>query len=92
MEQENPINLLDCKYNSEYAEKFNLFKAKIKGFTDYNKEFSLKIGDVILFRNGYDVEMITSILGFDDEGLAYLLWDCYWFPINLKERLIKQMM
>lgn len=86
-----PINLIE-KYPSQendIREKFEAFKYKIAGFNTENVEYDLSIGDIILFKNGYDVEMITEILGFDSEGDCYLLWDCYWSPIRLNERFIE---
>jgi hypothetical protein len=91
--QPKPINLLE-DYSiisiNEIRNQFENFKlTKINGFTNNNTEFNLKTGDIIQFKNGYNVEMITEILGFDSDGDCYLLWDCYWSPIRLGERFTK---
>lgn len=84
------FNLLkrNVNFNQEYAEKFAEHKAKISGFTDTNSELGLKSGDVVKFISGYnsDLKYITKILGFDADGKAFMLWDCYWFPVDLVER------
>jgi len=88
------INLLEKSkiYNAEYEQKFELYKQKIKGFTNINKEFNLKTGDIIKFISGHndDIIYISKILGFDSDGEAYMLWDCYWFPINLNKRFVEK--
>lgn len=82
------INLLYRYFNDVedlYREKFNSFKSKIKGFKEEYE--GLKIGDVIEFVGGYNSDILytTEILGFDQDGDIYLLWDCYWFPIRLSD-------
>ena len=86
-----PINLL-VKYKlterySEYKEKFNLFVEKYNiQINEFNPELNLKIGDIVEFKNGFDVPMITEILGFNKEtNKVYMLWDCYWNGIDLNE-------
>lgn len=87
---QEPINLLETsKFNDEYRELFNEW-SKDHTVVDTNEELGLSKGDVILFKNGFGIEMISEILGFDEIGKAYMLWDCYWFAIDLKERLIKK--
>lgn len=90
------INLLETtsKENlKRYRKEFGEFKEKTKNpVVDVNKEFNLKTGDIIEFKNGYDIPMSTEILGFDSsDGEAYLLWDCYWFTLNLKKRFVKKL-
>lgn len=86
------INLLD-KYketNPEIRQKFEEYKSKIKGFK--TEHLALKAGDIIEFNGGYnnDIRYTTEILGFDEDGDIYLLWDSYWFPIrNEESRAIK---
>ena len=58
-------------------------------FTRENKEYKLKIGDVITFKNGYGIPMQTKIIAFNAQtGNPYLYWDCYWLELDLKERLL----
>jgi hypothetical protein len=82
------INLLTNPYIEESRGKFEEFKRKIKGFTTATRDRT-KAGEIVLFYNGYGVKMFTEVLGFDEDGNTYLLWDCYWYPINLKERRIQ---
>lgn len=55
--------------------------------TDQNGD--LKKGDIIQFYNGYGVLIESEILGFDEQGKVYPLWDCYWFAIDIKDREVK---
>lgn len=84
------FNLLERnpKFNTEYEKKFAEYKNKVTGFSDTNTELGLKSGDVVKFISGYnsDLKYITKILGFDADGKAFMLWDCYWFPVDLVER------
>ena len=86
-----PINLLQKDDNTSLREKFNEWKSKLKFIANVNYKFDLATGDKILFKNGYDVEMISEIIGFNEDGDAYMLWDCYWFPVRLQDRLIKKL-
>lgn len=72
--------------NDSIREKFETYKSKIKGFKDTDGTFH--IGDIIEFSAGYDndIRYTTEILGFDEDGGIYLLWDSYWFPIQNDER------
>lgn len=87
--------IIDEKFKNgdiiEKFEHFRIYKNEHGAIVESFSEFSLKKGDRILFLNGYGIPMITEILGFNHKGDAYLLWDCYWFPINVKERLIKKL-
>lgn len=92
---DNPWNLLESKSGERIDEirlKFNDYKLKIDGFIDSNEKMNLKSGDKILFIGGYydNIEMISEILGFDSDGMAYILWECFWFPIDLNKRMIKK--
>ena len=61
-----------------------------ENYTNYNAEFDLSTGDIVTIRAGYnsDIAYTTKIWGFDSEGLAYVIWDCYWVPLELSERLL----
>lgn len=88
-EHPEAINLLEKNgHNEEHRANFESFKKRIKGFSIEHPD-GTKAGDIVLFYNGYFVKMFTEVLGFDGDGNAYLLWDCYWFPMNLDERRIK---
>lgn len=77
----------DLREKSErYRDEFYLWNASRKISKPESDKTSFKTGDVVCFKNGYDVPMITEILGFDEDGKAYMLWDCYWCPINLVDR------
>ncbi len=71
---------------------FDSFTHKVEGFTTRNHKFSLEKGDMIHFKNGYDIDMISEILGFDSEGRAFLVWDCYWYSIDLNTRLVSKIL
>lgn len=59
--------------------------------TEKNEKYNLLSGDEIDFVNGYNIPMRATITAFCKEtGKAYLKWDCFWFPIDLDKRLIKQ--
>ena len=55
-----------------------------KLFTIHTK---YKVGQIISFIGGYnnDINYITKIIGFDNDGGIFLLWDCYWYPIRDEE-------
>lgn len=80
-------DLIKKYQNSDIRKEFNVFKQKVKGFTDTNTEMNLKTGDVISIFAGYndDINYKTEILGFSEEGHAFVLWDCYWVDVNLKD-------
>jgi len=73
-------------YSDNYRQKFEEYKSQIKGFTESYGNF--EIGDIIEFNGGYnnDIRYTTEILGFDQDGDIYLLWDSYWFPIKDEEK------
>lgn len=88
------IDLIKEHKDHGYKDLFQTFKSKNKGyvkFSDYNADLNLKTGDVVVFVGGHDsnVEFRSEILGFNDAGYAYVLWDCYWMAIDLKSRLVK---
>lgn len=74
------FNLLE-KYSLNKEEWSNKIK-DFKSFTTSHKNF--QIGDKISFIGGYNDDMIfiTEILGFNNDGEIYVLWDCYWFAIK----------
>jgi len=74
------------EYSNNYRQKFEEYKSQIKGFTETLGNF--QIGDIIEFNGGYnnDIRYTTEILGFDQDGDIYLLWDSYWFPIKDEEK------
>lgn len=90
--KDTPINLLETYKATEgiLMKEFNQF-ISTRTLVHENPKFDLKTNDVILFKNGYDLEMISKILGFNEDGNAYVLWDCHWFAIKLEDRLIKKL-
>ncbi|MRM84284.1 hypothetical protein [Riemerella anatipestifer] len=67
----------------------NSLKEKYKvDYTTVHKNF--KIGDVVEFYGGYYNHILyrTEIIGFDQSGNLYVLWDCYWFPVK-QERILR---
>ena len=87
MQTQEPINLIE--ESEQYRQQFNEFitQRSYPG-ASYSTTSTLGFskGDRIQFLNGYGIPMITEILGFDEEGKAYLLWDCYWYTIDLASR------
>jgi len=43
-----------------------------------------KVGQTISFMGGYDddINYVTKIIGFNEDGDIFLFWDCYWFPVR----------
>lgn len=82
-----PIDLTkkDATVIQSIKERFAAFKLKVVGFSDVNEKLNLKTGDMVKFIGGYDdnVEFTSEILGFNSEGFAFMLWDCYWFAVDL---------
>ena len=67
----------------------NWLKENRNNFTEKNEKFNLKVGDIIEFKNGYDVPMSTKIIAFNAKtGNAYVYWDCYWVDLDLEKRLL----
>ena len=89
MKIENAENLILKYDNSTYRKDF---KNDISSYALENKKRNLKVGDKILFYGGYnrDILYLSEILGFNNEDGAYVLWDCYWFPLNLNTRKYKR--
>ena len=84
MQTQEPINLLE--ESEQYRAKFHQFIAETEAPLATTHPLGFAQGDHIQFLNGFDIPVITEILGFDEKGQAYLLWDCYWFTINLVSR------
>ena len=85
------FNLLSRQLHETTIERMNNWlEANAHSFTGKNEKFNLKIGDIITFKNGYDIPMSTKIIAFNSEtGNAYLYWDCYWVALDLEKRLLK---
>lgn len=87
----SPFNLLLKPLHESTIERMNNWLASNShSFTNKNKKFNLKVGDVITFKNGYDIPMMTKIIAFNSEtGNPYMYWECYWFELDLGKRLLK---
>lgn len=85
------FNLLSRQLHETTIERMNNWlEANANSFTGKNEKFKLKIGDIITFKNGYNIPMSTKIIAFNAEtGNAYLYWDCYWVALDLEKRLLK---
>lgn len=85
------IDLFNKKRSEEFTEQLNEWINKnAHRLSQEHKKLNLKAGDIIVFKNGYDIPMATKILGFDIEtNQAYLFWDCFWTSIDLEKRLFK---
>lgn len=85
------FNLLSKNYHESTIDRMNAWLEKNANIlTHKNEKYNLKIGDIITFKNGYDIKMRTKIIAFHSEtGNAYLYWDCYWLELDLEKRLLK---
>ncbi len=73
-----PIDLIARteQYRQEYTQ------ALANSIKHYRHD-KFEVGDKILFVGGLcnHLEFKSEILGFDENGGIYVLWECYWFPI-----------
>lgn len=85
------FNLLSKPLHESTIERMNNWlEANANRFTNKNEKYNLKIGDIITFKNGYDIPMRSKIISFNAEnGNAYVYWDCYWVELELEKRLLK---
>lgn len=52
-------------------------------------KYNFKRGDALYFKNGYDIPMVAKIIGFNKESSeVYLDWECFWFGLDISERII----
>lgn len=84
-------NLLAKPLHENTIERMNNWlKLNAESFTNKNEKYNLKVGDVITFKNGYDIPMRTKIIAFNAEnGNPYMYWGCYWSDLDLEKRFIK---
>ena len=77
-------------YHTDYEAEFKNWAEKHnRTIAQENKTIGLKAGDVVEFTSGHNdnIRYKTRILGFDlKDGEAYMLWDCYWFTVDLVKR------
>jgi len=85
------FNLLSKPLHESTIERINNWlEANAHRFTAKNEKYNLKVGDIITFKNGYDIPMSTKIIAFNAEnGNPYIYWDCYWVDLDLEKRLLK---
>lgn len=85
------FNLLSKPLHESTIERMNNWlEANAHRFTGKNEKYNLKVGDIITFKNGYDIPMSTKIIAFNAEtGNPYMYWDCYWVDLDLEKRLLK---
>ncbi len=81
-----PVFDLTQKYQGRDEERNQALAYKQKKCLSETNESGLKSGDIIHIISGYHSDMIykIEIIGFDQDGDIYLLWDCYWFPVKSK--------
>lgn len=86
-------NLIEKYKGKGIREKFDQWRSSTISsiILDVDPMGRHKVGEVVRFIGGLDlnIEFTSKILGFDEYGKAYLLWDSYWFPVDLEERGIK---
>jgi hypothetical protein len=85
------FNLLSKPLHESTIERMNNWlEANAHRFTGRNEKYNLKVGDIITFKNGYDIPISTRIIAFNAEtGNPYMYWDCYWVDLDLEKRLLK---
>ena len=85
------FNLLSRQLHETTIERMNNWlEANAHRFTGKNEKYNLKVGDIITFKNGYDIPMSSKIIAFNAEtGNPYMYWDCYWVNLDLEKRLLK---
>lgn len=85
------FNLLLKPLHESIIERMNNWlEVNAHRFTGKNEKYNLKVGDIITFKNGYDIPMSTKIISFNAEtGNPYMYWDCYWVELDLEKRLLK---
>ena len=72
----------------EEHKKDEILLIKIKELNLLQTHPKFKVGQSIKFISGYESNLyyITKITGFDKDGGIYVLWDCFWFPIQDDEK------
>ena len=85
------FNLLSRQLHETTIERMNNWlEANAHRFTGKNEKYNLKVGDIITFKNGYDIPMSSKIIAFNAEtGNPSMYWDCYWVNLDLEKRLLK---
>lgn len=85
------FNILTKPLHESTIERMNNWlKENASKFTGKNEKYNLKVGDIITFKNGYDIPMRTKIIAFNAEtGNPYLYWSCYWVELDLEKSLLK---
>ena len=85
------FNILAKPLHESITERMNNWlKENAHKFKGKNEKYNLKVGDIITFKNGYDIPMRTKIIAFNAEtGNPYLYWSCYWAELDLEKRLLK---
>ncbi len=71
------------RFSNQKREFVNALSNRVSNYTQYDPNGKFQIGDKILFVTGYYNHLLakSEIIGFDENGGIYPLWDCYWAPI-----------
>lgn len=79
--QEKAIDLI-TQFQYIQSKAMNYIE-KMEDFTPDNETF--KVGDVIEFYSGFNSDILykSKILGFNKQGQIFVLWNCYWSPLNV---------
>ena len=66
----------------QYTEDKTLL-SNIKKLNLSSEHPKFKVGNIITFYAGYNKDILykSKIIGFDKNDI-YVLWDCYWSPIQ----------
>jgi len=84
-----PINLLEKPFFEELSNRIREFiNNNSDSLTFEHPDF--QVDQEITFLAGYNKDILytSKIFAFNKQTLeAYIYWDCFWFPINLNERI-----
>ena len=85
------FNILAKPLHESTIERMNNWlKENAPKFSGKNEKYNLKVGDIITFKNGYDIPMRTKTIAFNAEtGNPYLYWSCYWVELDLEKSLLR---
>ena len=72
-------DLIQRYKDQELLDKITEFQKQL-----INTHPKFKVGQVISFLGGMnrDLPYKSKITGFNKDGGIYVVWDCYWFPIE----------
>lgn len=86
-----PVNLIErYKGTATEAQAVEYASDRLNFSSD---TLNLRAGDTVSFVGGHDLEFLytTKVIGVDSNDNVYVLWDCYWLPLNVTQRKLKKL-